>query len=494
MSYGRTLYGAGQMPLRQPKLRHDTVLIVEDLLPGFDVVSLLVAGYVSTSLYVALLSPVTGLVDLWNDYAHRAMAAAVLAPFILYYRRTPSAVGPRRQWHQLRAFVMRYAIFVGVVLGIGYLTRSLDTMPRAVMVLWVSLGFALTLSCRAALAGYLHRLERKGILSETVAVVGAGPVADRLIRYLLQLKPQSIRIVGVFDDGAEREKVPCTFAPTGSIGDLVELGKKRPIDWVLITLPPNEEGRLLPLIHTLKSLAITVGLCPQNVGLRVPCHTVDYVADGLPVTLLADRPIKLWSAVVKSAEDFLLGGLITLLLLPLMGMIALAIKLDSPGPVLFKQRRHTSNNIEFEVFKFRTMRWCPEDTGDVLRQTCRDDERVTHFGHFLRRSSLDELPQLFNVLRGEMSLVGPRPHAVNMRTEQRLGHEIIDTYPHRHRVKPGITGWSQVNGSRGATETVEQLRRRVELDLHYVEHWSLLFDLKILLMTIWVVLRGTNAR
>jgi lipopolysaccharide/colanic/teichoic acid biosynthesis glycosyltransferase len=129
-----------------------------------------------------------------------------------------------------------------------------------------------------------------------------------------------------------------------------------------------------------------------------------------------------------------------------------------------------------------------------LKQTSLHDKRITPLGRILRKSSLDELPQLFNVLRGEMSLVGPRPHAINMRTEERLGHEIIDAYPHRHRVKPGMTGWAQVNGSRGATETREQLRRRVELDLEYVENWSPLFDLKILVMTFWVVLRGTNAR
>ncbi len=217
------------------------------------------------------------------------------------------------------------------------------------------------------------------------------------------------------------------------------------------------------------------------------------VADSVSVTLLADRPIKRWDAVVKAGVDLLIGGLITVLLLPLLAIIALAIRIDSPGPVIFKQRRHAQNNREFEIYKFRTMRWKVSAAAEDLRQTSRRDERITSLGRFLRASSLDELPQLFNVLKGDMSLVGPRPHAVDMRTEGRLGHEITDLYPQRHRVKPGITGWSQVNGARGATDTVEQLRRRVTLDLHYIENWSLLLDLKILALTSREVIKGNNA-
>lgn len=225
----------------------------------------------------------------------------------------------------------------------------------------------------------------------------------------------------------------------------------------------------------------------------VPLPAVDQVADGLPVTLLADRPIRRWSAVLKSGGDLLLACAITIALLPVLACIALAIRVDSPGPILFRQRRHGLNNGEFDIYKFRTMHCAPAPDGAALRQTVRGDSRVTRVGRFLRKWSLDELPQVFNVLGGSMALVGPRPHAVNMRTEERLGHEITDTYPHRHRVRPGITGWSQVNGARGATDTVEQLQRRVRLDLYYIEHWSPLLDLKILTLTFREVLRATNA-
>jgi lipopolysaccharide/colanic/teichoic acid biosynthesis glycosyltransferase len=178
-----------------------------------------------------------------------------------------------------------------------------------------------------------------------------------------------------------------------------------------------------------------------------------------------------------------LAAIMIIVLLPLFAVLAVAVRLNSPGPVIFKQWRHGWNNSQFKIWKFRTMTWEGELRGNGLIQTKREDPRVTRVGKFLRQSSLDELPQLFNVLRGEMSLVGPRPHMVVMRTEDLLGEDIIAEYSHRHRVKPGITGWAQVNGMRGATHRVEQMRKRVELDLYYIENWSIVFDIKILLMT-----------
>lgn len=218
-----------------------------------------------------------------------------------------------------------------------------------------------------------------------------------------------------------------------------------------------------------------------------------WVAEAVPVRLLADRPIRRWSAVFKSAKDLVLASVLLVGLSPVLGVIALAIRLDSPGPLLFRQRRHGLHNAEFDILKFRTMSVAAATASGALEQTRRGDARVTRVGGFLRRWSLDELPQLFNVLNGSMSLVGPRPHAIDMRTEARLGEEITPHYPHRHRVRPGMTGWSQVNGARGATESVEQLHRRVTLDLHYIDHWSLLLDLKILILTTRAVLKKTNA-
>jgi exopolysaccharide biosynthesis polyprenyl glycosylphosphotransferase len=235
------------------------------------------------------------------------------------------------------------------------------------------------------------------------------------------------------------------------------------------------------------------GTIPGAVAGATERHPVRLVGDGLPVIILADRPIRHWDAVLKATEDRIGGAIITLLLSPVLAGVALAVRLSGPGPVIFKQRRHALDNREFDIYKFRTMRWAPAFVSADLQQTTRLDARITGVGRFLRATSLDELPQLFNVLQGDMSLVGPRPHAVNMRTEDRLGSEITDLYAHRHRVKPGMTGWSQVNGARGATATAAQLLRRVELDLHYIEHWSLALDMKILALTVREVLKRTNA-
>lgn len=213
-----------------------------------------------------------------------------------------------------------------------------------------------------------------------------------------------------------------------------------------------------------------------------------------PAPTLATAPIDYRQRAQKTMLDLVVGSLVLLLVLPLLVVIALLIRLETPGPILFRQRRHGYRSGEFEIYKFRTMQVAPALLTDGrLQQTQLDDKRVTRVGRILRKYSLDELPQLFNVLQGTMSLVGPRPHAVNMRTEDRLGQQIIDDYLLRHRFLPGITGLSQVRGLRGATDTTDQLRRRVELDLYYIEHWSLLLDLKILLLTFRAVMKTTNA-
>jgi len=197
--------------------------------------------------------------------------------------------------------------------------------------------------------------------------------------------------------------------------------------------------------------------------------------------------------LLKELEDKILSIVLMLLILPLMIMIAISIRFDSPGPIIFRQRRHGLNNVEFDIFKFRTMGVHPGGSAE-FQQTRRHDPRVTRVGRFLRRTSLDELPQIFNVLCGQMSLVGPRPHPTAMRTENRLGHEIIPDYWRRHRMKPGMTGWAQINGLRGATQTVDQVRRRVECDIFYIENWSILFDIKILILTpIRVILHDDTA-
>lgn len=215
--------------------------------------------------------------------------------------------------------------------------------------------------------------------------------------------------------------------------------------------------------------------------------------DGLAVEWIDRRPIDRWGAVFKEVTDRGLGALLLVCTLPILLLAALAIKLESQGPLLYRQRRHALDNRVFHIYKFRTMAWQSATPQASLEQTQRNDHRITRVGRWLRATSIDELPQLLNVLRGEMSLVGPRPLAVEMRTEGLYCHEISQRYAHRHRVKPGMTGWAQVHGSRGATHTCDELAQRVHFDLEYIERWSPWLDFKILLMTVRVVVQGTNA-
>ena len=242
------------------------------------------------------------------------------------------------------------------------------------------------------------------------------------------------------------------------------------------------------MVGKLQTVAADVKLCPEEISLELPHLGYGEVA-GIPMLKLSERPLSGWNVFAKALEDRILGMTILIGLSPLLLAIAAAIKLTSRGPVLFTQKRYGFNNNEFTVLKFRTMHDAPEADGTVT-QASRNDSRITPVGRFLRRTSLDELPQLINVIRGEMSLVGPRPHAVAHNEEYAA---VINEYLSRHRVKPGITGWAQVNGFRGETATLDLMRQRVQHDLYYIENWSVLFDLRILVMTLFVGFVHRNA-
>jgi Undecaprenyl-phosphate glucose phosphotransferase len=323
------------------------------------------------------------------------------------------------------------------------------------------------------------------MLRDTVAILGAGPLAGRLIAHLSTQYPGGaapcpIEMVGLFDDRRERARLAGQTV-SGTIDDLMRRAQEGRLDRVIVTLPCSADSRVLAIRDRLQALAIDVLLCPDGAAFDASLHRHEGFA-GLPLLTLVKRPLRGWASVAKRLEDIVISLAALIFFGPLMGFIAIAVKLDSQGPVLFRQRRHGLNNREIEVFKFRTMRVETTDESGG-RQTARGDARITRLGRLLRRSSLDELPQLLNVLKGDMSLVGPRPHPTGMRTQNQLCHEIVSSYAHRHRVKPGLTGWAQINGYRGATTHPEQLARRVELDLFYIENWSLLLDLKILLKT-----------
>ncbi len=323
----------------------------------------------------------------------------------------------------------------------------------------------------------VQRWRQASLAGHRVAIVGSGEPAQRLVNWLEANAGDVVRVVGLFDDrrGREPERVGLSHLICGTTGDLIEYYRHAPLDKIIIALPHHAEERLLSILQRLKQLPVDIALAPDLVGFRVPDSATAEMA-GLQMRSLAQRPLRASQRLIKDVFDRSLAGLLLLLLAPLLLLLALGVKLSGAGPVFFRQERHGLGNRVFQVLKFRSMRTEMHDPGG-RRQTERRDPRVTPFGAILRRTSLDELPQLINVLRGDMSLVGPRPLPLQMRVDDRLNYEIIAEYAFRHRVKPGITGLAQVKGHRGAVDTAEALRARVACDLYYIDHWSLWLDL-----------------
>jgi len=267
--------------------------------------------------------------------------------------------------------------------------------------------------------------------------------------------------------------------------------RRNRVDLLVVTLPLTAEARILHMLKQLWVLPVDIRLSAYTQKLRYRPRAYSYIGN-VPFIDVFDKPLTDWGQLLKSIEDKVIAGLALLFLSPIMMAVALAIKLESKGPVFFRQHRYGFNNELIDVYKFRSMYTDMTDR-TAARLVTRDDPRVTGVGRFIRRTSLDELPQLFNVLKGELSLVGPRPHATHAKAQEHLYPDAVEGYFARHRVKPGITGWAQINGWRGETDTVEKLHRRVEHDLYYIENWSIAFDLYILLHTPLSLMATENA-
>ena len=321
----------------KPSLSYNVVSMTGELLLLFDLTCLFLAASLSTLLYTHWLAPLGLAPGFGNELEQAALVAAVLAPFILYDKRFGRVASRGHMPVLVRSYVLRFSLFAGVVLALGAVSQALNNFPLGWVLIWFATSLLLTSLTRVLVAQYVRRLQRQGVLTEVIAVVGAGPVSDRLVQALRQTRPESIELLGVFDDkivGA----VHSTIKPAGTLAQLIELGKTRKIDWILLTLPPTAEHRLLSIVQRLKALSVPIGLCPQHVGLTVPYRTIDYVADSVPVSLLADRPIKRWDAVTKAAEDFLPRWIVTLALLALAAVEALADKLVTFVPTIPAQR------------------------------------------------------------------------------------------------------------------------------------------------------------
>jgi Undecaprenyl-phosphate glucose phosphotransferase len=391
------------------------------------------------------------------------------------------------------AGMIQAVVAVAVIfIVIGFLTQTSVAWSR----LWAGLWFIFTIiglaGSRGGLLVLMRRWAENGSLRRNVAVVGAGAEAERLLAHIANTGDRTVRVVGVFD--IRSSGVPKSVAGhpvRGRVADLREFTRTTPVDEVIVALPWTAEDYLVSIFSELRCLPVNVRLAPGPIGYHLLNRPVSHLAQ-LPLLHVLDRPLDDWGRMLKWLEDRILGSLILLSIALPMALIALAIKLDSPGPVLFRQKRYGFNNQLIEVLKFRTMRNDQCDQNGVF-STQVNDPRLTRIGAFLRRTSLDELPQFINVLRGDMSIVGPRPHATETKTADQRLEDVVAEYSVRHKVKPGVTGWAQVNGWRGTIDSVEQLRNRVEFDIYYLENWSLLFDLKIIALTLFKGFVGKNA-
>ena len=360
--------------------------------------------------------------------------------------------------------------------------------------LWTG-SFALSASAaivlgRIVAAQIIKYLADRNVFSRNVVVVGTGDQMAKLLASIKHSPPQFITLLGVFCErrlslGEETSQ----FATLGTPADLPSFVRNHDVDDVIVCLPWAADNEISAMIDTLRELPVNVYLGADLVGFRLPMRRAPEHFEELPLVEVMGRPLAGWGGAQKAIFDYGLGILLTIILLPLLVIIVFAVRLDSKGPALFRQQRYGFVNRVFNIYKFRTMRHLDVQESKIVQAT-RDDVRVTRVGRVLRRLSLDELPQIFNVLNGTMSLVGPRPHAVQHNEEYA---KMIRGYFARHRVKPGMTGWAQVNGFRGETDTLEKMAARVQYDIYYVENWSLLFDLKILAMTAVICLTGRNA-
>ncbi len=387
------------------------------------------------------------------------------------------------------------AIWLGVMLLIAAGGFLLDVgsegAPRW-MTLYCLSGLAFLLVERSILSRLVNHWRRLGRLDRRAIIVGGGEDTDALIAALAQESPE-IRIHGVFDDrGEERLPFGADSPPRlGTVAELVAFARIAEIDLLIVSLPQSAEARLLAILRELWVLPVDIRLSALGARLRFRPRAYSFIGS-IPFLDLADRPLSGWSAFTKRSFDLVVAVIALIVLAPLMLVAAIAVRIDSPGPILFRQQRYGFNNEVISVLKFRSMYHHLSDP-DAGKVVTRGDPRVTRVGRVLRRTSIDELPQLFNVLAGSLSIVGPRPHAVNAHTGQRLWDEVVDGYFARHRVKPGITGWAQINGWRGEIDVPEKIQRRVEFDLEYIDRWSVLFDLYIVAMTPLRLLQGENA-
>ncbi|HUX90629.1 MAG TPA: undecaprenyl-phosphate glucose phosphotransferase [Gallionellaceae bacterium] len=379
-----------------------------------------------------------------------------------------------------------WAIIITILVFLGYATKLTYRYSEQVILTWFLLTPIALLVSHLIVRKIAATLRRVGEM-RSVVIVGANDTGLKIAARIVEYPYLLMDVRGYFDDRDESRNSAATPSLLGGISDVADYVRSNSVKMIFISLPMSAQPRIRALLDDLHDTTASIYFLPDVYIFELMQARFDNIA-GIPVVAICESPFLGVDNVIKNLSDFALALLILLLLSPLMLGIALAVKLTSPGPAIFKQRRYGLNGEEIIVYKFRSMT-VVEDAKQIV-QAQKNDARLTKIGSFLRRTSLDELPQFINVLQGRMSIVGPRPHAV---AHNELYRKIIKGYMLRHKVKPGITGWAQVNGLRGETEVLEKMQARIEHDLNYLQNWSIWLDLWIIIRTVWVVLRQDNA-
>ncbi len=471
--------------LRPPQHRWSR-RIAADLVAAVETLTVLLGGVLPAAIYA-----IYGGIKM--DWALIVQSSFVAAFIVQVCLRSWGHYDTRRMHDfPLDPAGMFWALVVGIIGVLGLtLPQALGSVHMWVWyAAWLSASFTFILMVRMVARHILARMAAAGRFEQTVAVFGAGAIARRVRDHLCD-KSLGVHFAGVFDDRSGEDRLDTAgLALSGKLDDLIRATHDGRIDQIIIALPQVADRRMADVAKKLEQLPASLHFVTHIASDIVDSNVAHKVSSLGPVGLMdvKAKPYSDWGPFIKAIEDYVLGSMLLILALPLLPIIALAIRLDSNGPVLFRQRRRGVNQRIIEVLKFRTM--TVMEDGDDVRQVSTKDPRITRVGAYLRRTSLDELPQLWNVLRGDMSLVGPRPHALAHDDEYT---KKLEEYAARHQVKPGITGLAQVKGWRGETPTTDSMKARVDLDIAYIKNWSLWLDLKILAQTFGAVIKGKNA-
>jgi Undecaprenyl-phosphate glucose phosphotransferase len=427
-------------------------------------------------------------------YVPVILASCLLANVLFNAARAHRIASYRTTFNQISRVLIGWTLVMAVLTAGIFFFKAGELFSPQWLVSWFVGGAALLVAFRLGLRALVGRWTAQGRLRRRTVIVGGGKDAETLVEQINTSASNDIMLLGLFDDRIDVRSPETVggYPKLGKVANLIEFARRTPVDLVMVSMPLSAEKRVLDMLTQLWVLPVDIRLSAHMSKLKFTSKAYSYVGD-IAVFDMADRPISDWNLVFKWVFDKVVALTALILLSPVMIATAIAIKLESKGPVFFMQNRHGFNNELIKIYKFRSMRTDMLDA-TASKLVTKDDPRVTRVGKFIRKTSIDELPQLFNVLKGELSIVGPRPHALQAKADNLLYYEAVEGYFARHRVKPGMTGWAQVNGWRGETDTIDKIMQRVNHDLHYIEHWSILFDLYIVAITpISLISKNENA-